>query len=97
MKQELEQERQRLLERNEQLKEIESAINRRLEEVEKVQRYNEKVEMYCHDMGITLYQYEKQCFWADRGYENYPAPERFNPDRQIEKEKDRTIEPERER
>ena len=32
--------------------------------------------------------YEKQCFWADRDWGNYPEPERHNPDRCIEPERD---------
>ena len=35
---------------------------------------------------------EKQCFWADRGYGEYPEPERNNPDRELEQQ-DRDVEP----
>ena len=37
--------------------------------------------------------YEKQCFYASKGYGEYPEPEKSNPDREIKKE----IEPERNR
>lgn len=89
------------VERNEQLKQIGAVINNRLEEYEKVQRYNEIVDNYCRNTGITLYQYEKQCFWAERGYNDYPEPERYNPEKQIDKEvtvnKEHELEPQRER
>ena len=40
-----------------------------------------EVERYCQEQGITIGQYEKQCFWADRDWGNYPEPERHNPDK----------------
>lgn len=48
-------------------------------------------------IGITYYQYQKQCFNADRGYNDYPEPERYNPDRLIEKEQEKDMEREVER
>ena len=33
-------------------------------------------------------QYEKQSFWTDRDWGNYPEPERYNPDRNIEPERE---------
>ena len=33
--------------------------------------------------GCTVGQYEKQSFWANRDWGNYPEPERHNPDRNI--------------
>ena len=33
-------------------------------------------------------QYEKQCFWSDRDWGNYPEPECHNPDRNIEPERE---------
>ena len=99
MKKEIEQERQRLLSKTERLKDIEMQINNRLQETEQVRQYNEIVDRYCESIGITYYQYEKQCFNADRGYNDYPEPERYNPERAIEKEpeRDRELEIERER
>lgn len=44
-----------------------------------------------------LEEYEKQCFNADRGYNDYPEPERYNPDRLIEKEQEKDMEREVER
>lgn len=77
MKRELEQERQRLLSKNERLKEIEVQLDK------------------AYDVAEKAYQYEKQCFWADRDYGNYPEPEYNNPERNWEKDKD--MEPERHR
>ena len=85
-KRELEQERQRLIERNEKLKAIGEQIDRTYEEAEKTYRYNLEVERYCQEQGITFAQYEKQCFWAERDWGNYPEPERHNPDKNIEPE-----------
>ena len=36
----------------------------------------------------TTRQYEKQSFWADRDWGNYPEPERHNPDRNIAPERE---------
>ena len=87
-KRELEQERQRLIERNEKLKAIGEQIDRTYEEAEKTYRYNLEVERYCQEQGITFAQYEKQCFWAERDWGNYPEPERHNPDKNIEPERE---------
>ena len=84
MKRELEQERQRLLAKSERLKDIDRQLDTVYEQSEKAYRYNLAVERYCHAEGLSIAQYEKQCFWADRGYGEYPEPERNNPDRQIE-------------
>lgn len=91
---EIEQERQRLLAKNEKLKDIEQQMNEAYEEQEKAQKHLREIERYCERMGLSMYQYEKQCFMADRGYCAYPAPERYNPERQqeheIEREPDRS-------
>ena len=58
------------------------------EQSEKAYHYNLEVERYCQEQGITIGQYEKQCFWADRDWGNYPEPERHNPDRCIEPERE---------
>lgn len=64
------------------------------EEQEKAQKHLREVERYCERVGLTMYQYEKQCFMADRGFCDYPYPEQHNPERQqehdIEKEPDRS-------
>lgn len=39
------------------------------------------------DGGITFRQYEKQCFYAERGIGEYPEPERKSLVRQTEREK----------
>ena len=83
-KRELEQERQRLLARNEQLKEIDQQMTAAIAERQLANRYNQEVERYCHDNGLTITQYEKQVFWANRDVGSYPEPERYNPDRQQE-------------
>lgn len=92
MKRELEQERQRLLSKNERLKEIETQLDKAYDVVEKAYQYNQEVERYCKEQGITFYQYEKQCFWADRDYGNYPEPEYNNPDRNWERDKNIELE-----
>ena len=91
LKHELEQERQRLLAKGERLKDIDRQLDTAFEQSEKAYRYNLQVERYCQNEGITLTQYEKQCFWADRGYGEYPPPEQSNPDKQLEQ--DRGVEP----
>ena len=51
------------------------------------------MEQYCRDNGLTITQYEKQVFWADRDFGSYPEPEQNNPDRQQEQpELERDIE-----
>lgn len=97
MKKEIEQERQRLLSKTERLENIEKQIDNRMQEAERVKQYNEIVDRYCESIGITYYQYQKQCFNADRGYNDYPEPERYNPDRLIEKEQEKDMEREVER
>ena len=88
------QERQRLLAKNEKLKDIEQQMNEAYEEQEKAQKHLREVERYCERVGLTMYQYEKQCFMADRGFCDYPYPEQHNPERQqeheIEREPDRS-------
>lgn len=49
-----------------------------------------KIEKYCEERGITFSQYERQYFYAERGYGEYPEPQKENPERPIE----RNIEPE---
>lgn len=88
MKRELEQERQRLLAKGERLQEIDRQLDNAYQQSEKTYRYNLEIEQYCQTEGLTLTQYEKAVFWADRGYGEYPEPERNNPDRQIEQGKD---------
>lgn len=91
LKHELEQERQRLLAKSERLKDIDRQLDIAFEQSEKAYRYNLAVERYCQAEGLTLTQYEKAVFWADRGYGEYPDPERDNPDRQLEQQ-DRGLE-----
>lgn len=97
LKHELEQERQQLLERAERLKTIQAEIDRRFDEAEEIQAYNKEVDTYCKEHGLTYLQYEKQCYWADRGIGEYPTPEYeshiiehdIEPDKEIEFEHDR--------
>ena len=96
MKRELKQERQRLLSKNEHLKEIETQLDKAYDVVEKAYPYNQEVERYCNEQGISFYQYEKQCFWVDRDYGSYPEPEYNNPERNWEKGKEIELERHRE-
>ena len=54
----------------------------------KAYRCNQEVERCCNEQGISFYQYEKQCFRADRSQGIYPEPEAHNPERQQEIVKD---------
>ena len=87
-KRELEQEHKRLVAKNEKLKAIGKELDRAYEQSETAYHYNLEVERYCQEQGITIGQYEKQCFWADRDWGNYPEPERHNPDRNIAPERE---------
>ena len=84
----LEQEHKRLVAKNEKLKAIGKELDRAYEQSETAYRYNLEVERYCQEQGITIGQYEKQCFWADRDWGNYSEPECHNPDRTIEPERE---------
>lgn len=86
MKRELEQERLSLLERAKNLEEIERQIDDRYREADEIRAYNEEIDRYCQENGLSYYQYEKQCYWAERGVGDFPEPERNNPDREIEHE-----------
>lgn len=90
-KKEIEQERQRLLDKNEKLKDIQKQLDSAYQKAEQAYEHNLRIEEYCREQGITFMQYEKQCFYANKGYGEYPEPERNNPDRQVQKE----VEPER--
>ena len=59
MKRELEQERLYLLERAERLKEIEKQIDDRFQEAEEIRAYNDEIDRYCREQGLSYYQYEK--------------------------------------
>lgn len=79
---------------------LEKQVNDRDEDLAKYKDYLNRVDNYCNREGITIYQYEKECFYAERGYNNFPQPEHYNPQRQIEREehtKDINREYERER
>lgn len=86
MKRELEQERLYLLERAEHLNKIEKQIDDRFKEAEEIKAYNDEIDRYCKEYGLSYYQYEKQCYWAERGVGDYPEPEKCNPEKEIEKE-----------
>lgn len=95
LKHELEQERQILLERAERLQEIEQEIDRRFDEADEIERYNQSVDKYCKEHGMSYLQYEKQCYWAERGVGEYPAPELENQERQLEHDVEIEIDRER--
>ena len=66
---------------------------------EKYNNYFDKVDDYCNKQGLTLFQYQKELFYAERGQADYPSPEKYNPERELEqereKEQERTLEHER--
>lgn len=92
-KKEIEQERQRLVLKNEKLKDIEKQLDIAYEKAVQSHQHNLRIEEYCKEQGITFMQYEKQCFYADRGYGEYPEPEK----EKLERQQERSIEPEIER
>lgn len=90
LQREFREKKEYLLDKNEQLKDVEKQMNNREQELEQYNNYFNKIDDYCNRQGITLFQYQKEIFYADRGQGEYPPPEKFNPERDIQ-------EPERER
>lgn len=90
LQREFREKKEYLLEKNEQLKSIEKQMNNREIELEKYNNYFDRLDDYCNRNGLTLFQYQKELFYAERGQANFPPPEKYNPDRNIQ-------EPERER
>jgi hypothetical protein len=74
--------------RLEKMIELEKEINLKDKELTSYRDYLDKVDDYCNRNGITHYQYEKQCFYADRGVGDYPPIEKFNPERVLIVEKE---------
>ena len=68
------------------INEIEKKIDDRFQEAEEIKAYNDEIDRYCREQGLSYLQYEKQCYWAEKGVGDYPEPERNNPEKQIEKE-----------
>lgn len=66
-----------------QLTKLESSFIDREEQLQSITNYYNHIDEYCINNGISLFQYEKQCFMADRGYGDYPDPERYNLEREI--------------
>lgn len=95
LQKEFREKKEHLLEKNEQLKDIEKQMNCREDELLQYNNYFDKVDDYCNKQGITLFQYQKEIFYAERGQGEYPPPERFNPERNIEQEPEREREQER--
>lgn len=58
------------------------------EEAEEIRAYNDEIDRYCREQGMSYFQYEKQCYWAERGVGDFPEPERDNPEREIRREHD---------
>jgi hypothetical protein len=67
-----------------QLKEMNLKLNDREEQLRTISNYHNHIDEYCRDNGLTLFQYEKQCFMADKNYGNYPDPEKYNLERKNE-------------
>lgn len=89
LQREFREKKEHLLEKNEQLKSIEKQMNNREIELEKYNNYFDRIDDYCNMQGLTLFQYQKQLFYYDRGVGEMPAPEKYNPDRQQELEQER--------
>lgn len=86
LQREFREKKEHLLEKNEQLKSIEKQMNNREQELEQYNNYFNKIDDYCNKNGLTLFQYQKEIFYAERGQVNFPPPENYNPERTIEQE-----------
>lgn len=84
LKKELHKENEKLKEKAEKLKELDEKLSKREELLNVLSNYHCHIDDYCERIGISLFQYEKQCFMADKGYGDYPEPEKYNPEREIE-------------
>lgn len=89
LQKEFREKKEHLLEKNEKLKDIEKQMNNREQELEQYNNYFNKIDDYCNRSGLTLFQYQKQLFYAERGQGEYPFPERFNPERKQEPDQER--------
>lgn len=89
LQREFREKKEHLLEKNEQLKIVEKQMNNREIELEKYNNYFDRVDDYCNKQGLTLFQYQKELFYAERGQANFPPPEMFNPERTIEHEREK--------
>lgn len=87
LQREFREKKEHLLDKNEQLKNIEKQMNNREQELEQYNNYFNKIDDYCNRNGLTLFQYQKQLFYAERGQGEYPPPERYNPERELEQER----------
>lgn len=76
--------RDKAIGRLEQLKDVEKKIDDREQELQPIMDYLDKLDEYCNENGLTLYQYQKDLFYADRGLVEYPEPEKWNPERNLE-------------
>lgn len=92
LQKEFREKKEHLLEKNEQLKSVEKQMNIREQELEQYNNYFNKIDDYCNKNGLTLFQYQKQLFYYDRGVGEMPAPEKYNPERLQEPEKERAQE-----
>lgn len=84
LKKELHRVNEKLKEKAGKLKALVKKLSDREEQLKEFYNYHTLVDEYCERTGTTLFQYEKQCFMASRGYECYPDPESHNPERIIE-------------
>lgn len=89
LQREFREKKEHLLEKNNHLKDIEKQINNREFELEKYNDYFNKIDDYCNKNGLTLFQYQKEIFYAERGQGSYPPPEKFNPERELEQEREK--------
>ena len=99
LQKEFREKKEHLLEKNEQLKDVEKQMNNREQELEQYNNYFDRVDDYCNRNGLTLFQYQKEIFYAERGQANFPPPEKYNPEREQEplreKEQERQLDHER--
>lgn len=88
--------KEKAIERLDNVKEVNSRIDEKVKELNSYIDYFSKVDDYINKNGLTLFQYSKDLFYADRGLKEYPSPEKFNPERTF-KEEEKSINRELER
>ena len=81
-KQDLLKERSALLAYQKELHHVEHKIQSRLQKAKEIEAYNQQIDAYCRELGLTYTDYMSQCFWAERGMAQYPLPEKYNPEKE---------------
>lgn len=56
-------------------------INKHYADLERAEKYFDKIDRYCERMGMSQNDYYVHEFWADKGVRDHQYPEIYNPDR----------------